>query len=241
MGINISRDGFVALDHTHQKRVNTSLEANPTSRRWGDVVVHHVFRRNKTGDLDRDGNPLIYALKGMNGYNIVPMYRMRILARGQEILEKCVGLCGADFIMPMPSSYGFSKEFAEMVSATTETPLLDSQFLRKKTVAEMLAQYGQQIPDDLTGQREKEYKSQLYDWRQMKSGQKVSMKEINPKLRKYFDPFEIADGAPDIRDRNVVLVDDIMSSGASLSAMTLLLTTRVGCKIDRAVSFLSAL
>ncbi|OJU18475.1 MAG: hypothetical protein BGN84_17925 [Afipia sp. 62-7] len=241
MGINISGDNFVAHDQTHEKRVNTSLDANPTSKKLGGVTVHHVFRRNKTGDLDRDGNPLIYALKGMGGYNIVAMYRTQIMARAREILEKCTELQGTDYVMPMPSSYGFSEEFAQMVCQVTGTPYLGCGFLRKKTVAEMLAQYGDSIPKNLGGQREKDYKSQMHTWRQMKPGQLASMKEIGPKIRRYFDPFEVGGGAPDISGKNVLVVDDIMSSGASLSAMIELLTAKTGCKIDRAACFLSGL
>jgi hypothetical protein len=80
MGINISADKYVVLDNTHEKRVNTCVDDNPTSTKCGDVVVHHVFRRNRTSDDDRDGNPLAYALKGMNGYRIVPMYKKMIWA-----------------------------------------------------------------------------------------------------------------------------------------------------------------
>jgi len=241
MGINISGDNFVALDQTHEKRVNTSLEANPTSKKLGGVVVHHVFRRNKTGDLDRDGNPLIYALKGMGGYSIMAMYRTQILTRAREIVTKCTDLLGTDYVMPMPSNYGFAEEFAQMVCQVTGTPYLGCGFLRKKTVAEMVAQYGDTVPAALSGQREKDYKSQIHAWKQMKPGQMASMKEISTKIRRYFDPFDVGTGAPDISGKNVLVVDDIMSSGASLSAMIDLLTGKTGCKIDRAACFLSGL
>ena len=126
MGINISGDNFIALDQTHEKRVNTSLEANPTSKKLGGVVVHHVFRRNKTGDLDRDGNPLIYALKGMGGYSIMAMYRTQILTRAREIVTKCTDLQGTDYVMPMPSS-GVNPSFvrtAANVSGGSGSPAL---------------------------------------------------------------------------------------------------------------------
>jgi hypothetical protein len=241
MGINITRDNFVALDQTHEKRVNTSLQANPTSKKMGGVTVHHVFRRNRTGDLDRDGNPLIYALKAMGGYSIMPMYRTQILTRAREILTKCTDLQGTDYVMPMPSSYGLSEEFAQMVCQVTGTPYLACGFLRKKTVAEMVTQYGGTVPAELVGQRAKDYKSQIHAWKQMKPGQMVSMKEISTKIRRYFDPFEIGTGAPDINGKNVLIADDIMSSGASLSAMIDLLTVKTNCKIDRAACFLSGL
>ncbi|GAA0023133.1 phosphoribosyltransferase family protein [Bradyrhizobium sp. B024] len=241
MGINISNDKYVALDNTHEKRVNTCVNDNPTSTKCGDVVVHHVFRRNKTGDADRDGNPLAYALKGMNGYRIMPMYRNMIWARAKEILVKCDELKGADYVMPMPSNYGFAAEFAQLVCDATGIPLLGCGFLRKKTIAEMLDQYGEVIPGDLSEARKKDYKRQLHTWRGMKPGQMVSMKEIDTKIRKYFDPFEIGDGVPDIKNQKILVVDDIVSSGSSMTSMTELLKAGTGCEIHRAVSFLSGL
>jgi hypothetical protein len=114
LGINISATKYVTLDLTHEKRVDTSLDRNPTAEMVGDLLVHYVFRRNHTGDLDRDGNPLAYALKGMNGYNIVPLYRKQIMDRARKVLEAFITGIETDYIMPLPSTYPFANEFCDL-------------------------------------------------------------------------------------------------------------------------------
>ena len=59
----------VRYNPSHQDNVNTSIEDNPTVDKslYPGVEVWSVFTRNRNGD-DRDGNPLVYALKGERGW-----------------------------------------------------------------------------------------------------------------------------------------------------------------------------
>lgn len=228
------------FDDTHQKRVDTSLENNPTSETICDVDVYHVFRRNKTGDKDRDGNPLIYAMKGMNGYGIVPMYRQMFFRRADEIIATIAGKFEADFVMPIPSSYGFCGEVAERVSNAMGVPLLASNFILKKTIGEVLAQYGELVPDDLKPKARQEYKSQLAVWRRMDEHRHVSMKEIDNSIRRCFQHLKISDDPPDIAGRKIVVVDDLMSTGTSLIS-TFELLRSAGAVVSGGVCFLSGL
>ena len=244
MGINISATNFVTLDHTHQRRVDTSLEGNPTFSKIGDVHVHHIFRRNNDGDKDRDGNPLIKAMKGMGQFQIIPMYRIQIMNRAREILENFAGDLDIDAIMPMPSSYQFAGEVAQLVCHVTQKELIEPSFIRKRTVGEMLDEYDGHVPNNLNKKRAKMFKDQLYDWRiahQSAPGQLVTMKRIEPKIRYCFQPLALADGVPDIAGKKVLVVDDLMSSGSSIRSVSSVLIQGTGCAVKSAVCFLSGL
>ncbi len=52
------------------------MEGNPTEGVIGALRIQYVFRRKTTKGHDRDGNPLVYALKGMHGYRMQPMYHL---------------------------------------------------------------------------------------------------------------------------------------------------------------------
>ena len=70
-GIDIDEDNWtVAYNPNHEDYVSTSLQNNPT-KNYGfgkGVNVWSVFKRNKIDRRDRDGNPLVYALKNINGW-----------------------------------------------------------------------------------------------------------------------------------------------------------------------------
>ncbi|WP_173931673.1 phosphoribosyltransferase family protein [Chelativorans sp. Marseille-P2723] len=239
MGLNISATKFVAFDDTHQRRVDTSLN-NPTSETVGGIAVRHIFRRNKTGDKDRDGNPLIYALKGMHGYQIMPMYRKQFMNRARQIIESFAEELEADYIMPLPSSYDFCREVAELICEITEKEYLDPNFIRKRTVQEMLDQYGLEVPNGLNSRAKISYKAQLASWRRAKPAQYVSMKEIVNPIRHCFNPLTLNGPVPDIVGKRLIIVDDLMSTGASLTSAVNVLT-EAGCTVTSGVCFVSGL
>ncbi|KWV59716.1 hypothetical protein AS026_28150 [Rhizobium altiplani] len=241
MGINISATKYVTLDLTHEKRVDTSLDRNPTTEMVGNLLIHYVFRRNHTGDPDRDGNPLAYALKGMNGYKIVPLYRNQCLNRARQVLEGFVTGLEADYIMALPSSYPFANEFCDLVCDVSGVDKLDSSFLKKRTAGEMLAIYDGVFPANLNSKLSKEYKNQLYDWKRLKPWQKVSLKEVDTRIRHCFNMWQLDEDAPNLQNTSILLVDDIMSSGTSISTAADVISQGAGAEISGAICFLSGI
>jgi hypothetical protein len=240
LGLNITDDKRVEFDDAHQKRVDTSLDGNPSSTRLGPLTVYHLLRRNKTGDLDRDGNPLIYALKEMRGYRIAADHKALFIDRAAAILAEITDQFDADFILPVPSTKPFCAEFGQVVSKVTGVPFLDSNFIRKRTVGEMLAQYGDQVPEQLNKRASQAYKGVIAGWRNAHPGQLVSMKDVDTKIRPLFDPLCLTDRVPQIDGARVVIVDDLMSSGSSLTSTCKALAL-AGCHVTTAICFLSGL
>jgi adenine/guanine phosphoribosyltransferase-like PRPP-binding protein len=240
LGLNISEERVVHFDDTHQKRVDTSFEGNPRAGQVGPLKVYHLLRRNKTGDQDRDGNPLIYALKEMYGYRIGDADRQLFIDRAAEILRRMADQLQADFIMPVPSSKSFCSDFAQVVAEVTGIPFLPSDFIRKRTVSEMLVQYGDALPASLNKNASKAYKALIAGWRRAKAEGLVSMKDIDTKIRHHFDPLALTDEVPDIKAARVIIVDDLMSSGSSLTSTCSALSL-AGCTVPAAICFLSGL
>lgn len=240
MGLNIFDDNTVGYDDSHHRRVNTSLDTNPTQNKLGDILVRHVFRRNRIGDKDRDGNPLIYALKEMNGYRIDENERIKFFDRAAQIIETFTDDLQADFVMPLPSSKPFCDDFARLVCGVSGIEYLAPEFLTKKTIAHALEQYGDQVPDTLNNYSSKKYKSELKAWRKLGGDETLSMKKIDPSIRRCFNPFLIENMTPELKGCRIVLVDDLMSSGASLLSVSFLLKSKE-CTANQGVCFLSGL
>lgn len=240
MGLNVSENRFVQFDDTHQKRVDTSFDGNPTVTMVEGLKVRHVFRRNRTGDRDRDGNPLIHALKGLNGYGMVPMYRTMFMNRARDILTTFIEDLDAQAVVPVPSSNGFCADFATVVATMAGVPVIMPDFLSKRTVARMVELYDGSVPAGLNRRQAHAFKSQLATWRRLHGGQLVSMKEVDTHIRTYFDPLELTGATDHIAGVRVIVVDDLMSSGSSIAAMTGQLT-RAGAEVTGAVTFLSGL
>lgn len=241
MGLNINTDKTVSFDDSHQNRVNTSMVSNPTYKTLGDIHVTHVFRRNKTGDKDRDGNPLIYALKEMKGYRINPEEHAKFFSRAAQIVSKFRDELQADYVMPLPSSKPFCREFAQFFSDVTMIDYLAPDFMRKKTVDEVLLEHRDSpVSSGLNKYAKRNYNAQLKAWRGMGGSQLVSMKELDASIRHCFNPLVIDDVPHQIRGSRIVLIDDLMSSGASLISAASLMNSQ-GFIISRGVCFLSGL
>lgn len=242
MGIDVfdhNRPKTVTLTDAHEKRVVTAVEKNPSRSEIDGLVVHNVFRRTKTGDAERDGNPLIYALKGLNGYTVAPFWRARILNRATQIVDKMsADLVDFDHVVHVPSSNAFCSEFAALVSQVVGAPCLAPTFLRKKTTDEVLADFPE-IPATVRQQDKQAFGRQLAEWRRLPLGSSVQMKLVAPAVRQHVDAFTTIEPMPNLHGANVLIADDLHSSGASIASVARILV-RSGATVS-AICFLSAI
>ena len=68
-GIDIDKQNkTVSFNNSHEKNINTSTLINPTYYNVNGIDVISIFKRKKSEEFSYDGNPLIYALKGINDW-----------------------------------------------------------------------------------------------------------------------------------------------------------------------------
>jgi len=239
VGLNIAPDKAVSFDDSHQLRVDTSLETNPRREKIGGIDVTHIFRRNRTGDLDRDGNPLIYALKGMRSYSISDTEKAQFIDRATELCRS-IDYIDADVIVAVPSSKSFCAEFSQTVSTALGIEIFDEPFLVKSTIGDALQRAKQSKSVIKNRNTKRSYNKQMATWEKMGPNHFVSMKEIDTKIRGYFQPFALSHVPECLIGKRVLLVDDLMSSGTSMRTCSNLLTDN-GIKATQGLFFLSGI
>ena len=238
MGIEVSDKKVVTINDAHQNGVDTSVDANPTGKRFKGMPVLFAFSRNSKGGRRDDGNPLIHALKRRKGFSILPFWENLLLARCKEILVKSKGeLQGYDYCVPVPSSSTFCHRFCELVSAASGAPILDSSFIRKKSVGEVLVEGRAALAGVRPGLR-RLLTSQLHGWEGTDSKALYQAKEVEVSLRYLFGPFALGDGGVDLTGKRVLIVDDLFASGSSLLSMRQILHDQLGADVA-GVCFLS--
>ena len=112
-GINIDTvNKIVSIDLSHEEGVDTSL-INPTYKKISGVNVISIFKRVRKNDpltgTSLDGNPLIYALKEINGWKINKDDIIKLLKQFIRISEKIK--LEYDTIIKVPSTSVLNTEF----------------------------------------------------------------------------------------------------------------------------------
>ncbi|GAB2206276.1 hypothetical protein ROS1_30920 [Roseibium sp. ROS1] len=238
MGIEVAQSKAVRINDLHEKGVDTSVEANPTRGSLDGIPVIHAFKRNQRGNRRDDGNPLIYALKGRNGYSITPFWKTQIMRRAKQILEKVQSdLQGFDLCLAIPSSSSFCNEFSSLVAGIAQVDILASDFLRKKNIGEILEDFrggdrkvrpGQKKPlQTLIDALEKDDQNTVFQ-----------AKKVNTRIRTLFDAFTTCGECPDVTGKRILIVDDIISTGSSVQSIRRILCNELGAEMA-CVSFLS--
>lgn len=240
MGIKVYSNKSVIIDHSHQELVDTSFEGNPTEGFLKGLHLRYVFRRKTTKHKDGDGNPLVYALKEMNGYHMQPMYRDMLYKQAAKIMETFVEEMNADMLVDVPSSKPLCRDFARKVAEISGIELRPSDFLRKKTIAEILADIDANFPSIKKEKEQTEFKNILGNLRKANPDIKFAMKEISKNMRHFFQPFTFSSETPSFKDCKITLIDDLVSSGTSIISVADCLKKH-GALVDSGVCLLSEL
>lgn len=238
MGIEVSAAKVVTINDQHENGVDTSIAGNPIFGKFKGITLIHVFSRNQKGSRRDDGNPLIHALKGRRGFSITEFWKGRLMARARTILASAPNsLEGFDYCLPMPSSSPFCTEFAAAVSAASGAPILDSSFLRKRTVGELLADI-EANPPKVRESAKGAFKSQLHAWQGMDPTATYQAKDVNVALREHFPPFVSVGDLPDVAGKRVLVVDDVFATGTSLASVREIVQNQLDAQVS-AIFFLS--
>ncbi|MBS4049313.1 MAG: phosphoribosyltransferase [Alphaproteobacteria bacterium] len=216
MGIDVDKQRRVTHNATHERRVVTGLNGNPSIEIINGIEITNIFTRKRVQGGTEDGNPLIYALKRKWNYSIDRQSK-RDLARNFDAISD-IALHGKffDYIVPLPSSSYVVRLVARGVHIKQPGARL-LRCLQKATMGQMLAQMPAvgSVPDKLRG----DYTSLLSHLRKQSPNHVFQMKLVDPKLRPYLPPLFVADNtAARCSGASVLLIDDLCSTGASFAA-----------------------
>lgn len=224
MGLSISESLEVFFDPERELRLNTSISSNPQSRRYSGVLTYSIFlrlhSRSNYQDQKGDGNPLIYALKGLNGFSIseIEWSKFRenqcyIIDKIIEKIEACSGL------ICIPSSKNIVLNTALDINSRCSSPkeIITDCFYKRNA---------SEIYDDLLIKKptvklkhKREYSTELSKLlAKIKSGDlSFSIKHIHRDIRPYVSCLGPSSITLD-PTKKYILVDDLISSGSSLSS-----------------------
>ncbi|WP_348731449.1 phosphoribosyltransferase [Rheinheimera texasensis] len=236
LGIDVSGQKVVTFNPNHEYRLVTSPGRNPKISSSHGLKIQSIYRRTKDGDSARDGNPFIYALKSINGFSISLNELRKFKPSFDTILHSV--LQGSQFtaVVPMPSSHPIAVILARRIARKAGCQLVPQLFM-KNTVGNIVRSFNlaNVKPKDLKG-----VKSQLATYNKLSPQIPVTLKEIDVKIRPYFAPLVINPQVTHIPNGNVLIVDDLISSGTTLRhAQSLLLSSGGQCSM--AVCLLSSL
>lgn len=221
MGIDVSDNKVVTYNADHQQRVITSLKGAHEIV-LGNVRVSSIFSRKKTGRDERDGNPLIYALKGMRGYSITHESICELIICAKNNLPLCLANTPYCVVVPLPSSSGLVQILSRRLARTKADCSIISCF-DKATVYQVLA--AAPTPQVVEKRYRKKFVSRINALQKMEGNNMFQMKDLEMALRPYFTPLMKNALAGNIIGADVLLVDDILGSGTSIksAAQSLLL------------------
>jgi hypothetical protein len=214
VGIDVSDNKLVTYNANHQQRVITSLNGAHTSD-LGDVNVSSIFGRKKTGRDERDGNPLIYALKNIRGYSITHESVRDVYICAKLNLTVCLTNTPYSAVVPLPSSSGLVQILSRRLSRIKgHCPTIAC--LDKATVAQVLTTAP--IPQHVEERHRKQFISQINALQKMRQCDIFQMKKVEMALRPYFNPLIPNLSMANIIGSDVLLVDDILGSGTSIKS-----------------------
>jgi len=210
---------LVRVDHSVKEHLITNVEGNPkVSKTKCGLHVTSLFTRLKTsGKARRDRNHIgdnchmLYALKQKDGL-VTDMRSIRLLIEsGRQILASIAGQIQADSVVYMPSGYAVSNIIGKRCARALGAQMFDGVF--RKT--SKLSAYEMLDRADRNGDISTIDKKMLLF--RLRKSEVFSLKDIPIPFRGIFTPLHVHPGfTGDIHGR-VLLVDDLLASGQTLS------------------------
>lgn len=212
-----------------------------------DIDVISIFKRTplKAYNKDYDGNPFIYALKNKLGWKF-DISDVEIHKYLKKFIENCSKLQKKyDTIIMIPSKSSLNKRFMDYLYKNLNAKVKYESILRKKSLnhdeLEQFINY-----DKLN----KDYKNPFYIENEIldllyelnDSGKEFEAKMIDKHYLKYINFLEIRgdeNTVENITNKNVLILDDIYSSGSSISNAAEILKQNYEPKSITAVTLLS--
>lgn len=210
-GVDVDVDTkIVTFNDTHEYIVDTSLTNNPTKSNKAVAV----FRRKRDSNMELpDGNPLLYAMKGMKGWKIGRKDLDKIWYRIDQIIDK---LSNEYDVVVMPgSNSGLVSTFSTHISKKFKSVDVIHNCFLKRTLDEVIEDINWV---DFNATERDEIKTSFKKMRGNYFEAKHFPKHLANKFEaSIFKTNPLISGTKLVGQRILVL-DDVVSSGLSLSS-----------------------
>lgn len=228
-GVDIDEyEKTISFNNSHEDNVDTSILINPTYSNINGVDVISIFKRKKSIDFSFDGNPLIYALKGLNGWKFQNQQSdiINLLKQFIRIVEKIQS--NYDTIITIPSTNELNNQFLYRLNKIIKSEFQINDYLNKMNVEDVYENfidwrqlridYGDEYNDikrslnKFFGKMEK-HNNNYFSYK--------FIKDVN--LRKYItmtmysDDEKTIEYASHINGKNILILDDTIGSGQTIS------------------------
>lgn len=250
-GIDIdSRMTTVSFNPNHQNNVDTGslYEPKPIYDKIGKWDVVSIFKRkaNSARPTDKDGNPLVYALKGLYGWkfknpekDIYFLFR-RFVAISHKIDKHY------DTIVVVPSTNKLNNLVMGYLAKIIGCKHQICKLFVKHYAEDVWDRYMDFDRMDKDGLGSDWIRDEL--WRSFeKMGEYFSYKYIDTKFRKYViqsmhTPYNnVIDCAPLLNGKSVLVLDDTIATGATVSEVCKTLVDTFDVKKVTVITLFSAL
>ena len=191
----------------------------------GQEVIS-IFKRKKIDNVkdDKDGNPFIYALKNIKGWKFdisdteINKYLRKFISNCKQIQQKY------DTIIIIPSGNYLNKRFmrslANSINAKYQIEDLITKVEMDYDEPEDFINYDLIKKDYPNNSREIEMELEKHLYKLNNQNKEFKAKDVKKKYLKYFNFLSLKDcedAAEKINDKNVIVLDDIFSSGTTVS------------------------
>ncbi len=236
MGIDLNKKQVI-YNSNHQKRVDTSIHVKSNWKRKNTVLTAALLKRRRTKD-NLDGNPLIYALKNINGYTIDKKNLSPIIKSALKNLNTALNQKEYDLIVCIPSSGFIVKKLGQSVKKRIPQTKISNYVLQKCTNKDIIQSINLSL---ITNKKHLHEVKEVLKKLQIAPGNKFVLKEIKGNIRAYFNPIKINNPYLIKKSQTILLLDDALSSGTTLFyAQKLIKDINPNANIE-AICFLSSL
>ena len=141
-GIDIDElNHVVSFNPSHEENVDTSIILNPTYSEIDNIKIISIFKRKTSEDSNYDGNPLIYALKGIKDwkFNNPKTDIINLLKQFIRISEKIED--HYDAIITVPSQNELNTEFLYRLNKIIKSDVKIEDYFWKLTAEDVFENY----------------------------------------------------------------------------------------------------
>ena len=246
----------VSYNPSHENNVDTSIEHNPSVDETivNGIRVWSIFQRKR--GLRGDGNPLIYALKGENGWHFRSDgdYQM-VMQQFDKIATKFAQLYNVGVTILVPSGSELNNHIASVITSKSKNAKIIYGVICKITTEEIAdialdheseffkyynakgnfnaayIQLGRYL-DDMDTQRHGTFSRHMVKDPEMRNVLNYTLKVSSNKYAEY---------ANDINDQNILIIDDTISRGQTIQEVCRIMMESYNPKSITVLTLLSRL